>query len=735
MKTKILSVAALSLTSVTIFSGLILSSSIVSADNSAVDDISIVVPAACTISGTGTNSHNATVMSNSVTPDIGSTTLKAFCNDRDGFAIYAIGYTDNIEGKNVLTSSALGPTHDIVTGAGTSGNSQWAMKLATISNPEPTYPISIQNGYDSYHAVPDDYELVAKRTSNTDTGVSAIGSTLTSTYQVYVSPTQPAGTYVGQVKYVMVHPNYIDYDALKNAVVVNFNGNGYNFSDESTTNTVKYSRICKSGDQVYEGNNYEEVMTSNISAGGTSNGAYTNNELVYEVLSFPGADKVKVVYKYRVTSNTIGVGFVGAAWDGNFNNFDPSWDYYELYYDDNSFGTNTYLFESDTVTIYSQSWGTPEPYYDYGFYVKVYPIYNTEQPNTTITELPGNDCSTLSISGIYEETTEWNGKWLATINGTEVEFAEIESTCGSGGVKSCEPGASVEESLIRYIEENYPSLQGSTITLYSFNPVTFDEVYESSNKTKVNGYYAIQDLNSSMCEEVTAGEMTTVIDIRDDNTYEIGKLGDGNCWLRNNLRLDPTDSSTAANMSASNTNASNEAIYNYLNGGNANNNTYWTNAAVSSPSDWPSNTSVYPYISVSENSSYGTYYNYCAATIGTFCTSNQIVSADISSDVCPVNWRLPTLTESLSRTLNSSSNSLNLPRSGYYYSGYPSNETDYVSGIGTSGFYWTKDVNGYKAMVYMHGRNNVIEDPSGGYDITRYRYSGNTIRCILSTSD
>ena len=75
----------------------------------------------------------------------------------DGFAIYAIGYTNNTDGDNTLTSHNLSPVQTIATGTGTSGNSQWAMKLATVSSPTPTYPITIQNSYDSFHTVPNAY--------------------------------------------------------------------------------------------------------------------------------------------------------------------------------------------------------------------------------------------------------------------------------------------------------------------------------------------------------------------------------------------------------------------------------------------------------------------------------------------------------------------------------------------------------------------------------------------------
>ena len=176
----------------------------VSAD-SAVDEISAKVPVACTMSGVGMNSHTATIMNGSFNSNIGATTSKVLCNDNQGFAVYAIGYTDEINGKNVMASS-VSSDYDIVTGTATTGNSQWAMKLSTVTSPTPTYPVTIQNNFDSFHTIPDDFTLVAKREASTDVGTGAEGGSFTSTYQVYISPTQAAGTYIGKVKYVMVHP-------------------------------------------------------------------------------------------------------------------------------------------------------------------------------------------------------------------------------------------------------------------------------------------------------------------------------------------------------------------------------------------------------------------------------------------------------------------------------------------------------------------------------------------------
>ena len=220
------------LATIAILSVPILASSYTYADD-VVDEINITVPVSCTLSGIGMDSHNAEIINGTFDSAIGETTIKAYCNDSDGFAIYAIGYTDNEDGNNVLTNSSLSSTYDIATGTATGpvnnvDASAWAMKLSTITSPVPTYPIIIAGStadtdreqgdpdYSTFQEVPDDYTIVAKRTSGTDIGTSAEGSTLKSTYQVYVSKTQPAGTYTGQVKYTLVHPN----DAAKPEIPV-----------------------------------------------------------------------------------------------------------------------------------------------------------------------------------------------------------------------------------------------------------------------------------------------------------------------------------------------------------------------------------------------------------------------------------------------------------------------------------------------------------------------------------
>ena len=242
-----LNLIPLSLAGLTILTGTILASSIVSADNdSVVDEINITVPVSCTLAGTGMNSHNANIVNGTYQADIGSTTLHAFCNDNEGFAIYAAGYTgDEVGGTNsnklVGTTASNNATIEsgIATTAGNPDISNWAMKLAisqdsgdvtgtnalTIdSAPNVALPSQAEQGatsspFSSYHVVPNEYTKVAHKNSGTDMTDTTGGVKLTTTYAAYISKTQAADTYSGQVIYTLVHPSNHDAPIANPAVL------------------------------------------------------------------------------------------------------------------------------------------------------------------------------------------------------------------------------------------------------------------------------------------------------------------------------------------------------------------------------------------------------------------------------------------------------------------------------------------------------------------------------------
>ena len=178
-------------------------------NNDVVDQINITVPVSCTLTGTNLQ-HTTSIQNNQYKTDIGSATIKATCNDTNGLAIYAIGYTNEEDGNNKMHSSTLDSSYDIVTGkyvSGTTTNSVWSMKLTPVSG---TYAPTIRNdstyNYTNYELIPNTYTKVAYRTTATDIGTGSQGANFTTNYAIYASTSQPAGTYTGKVKFTLVHP-------------------------------------------------------------------------------------------------------------------------------------------------------------------------------------------------------------------------------------------------------------------------------------------------------------------------------------------------------------------------------------------------------------------------------------------------------------------------------------------------------------------------------------------------
>ena len=207
--------------------GLLVVSSVFADNTDVVDVVTITVPVSCTMSGTGMNSHNKEIANGTYESEIGTTTLHAFCNDSEGFAIYAAGYTGNEIGgtnSNKLVGTSASSNATIVTGLATSTPtpdvSNWAMKLAitqdsgdttgtnafTIDS-APNTSGEADASFSQYHVVPNEYTKVAHKNSNTDMTTSTGGVKLTTTYAAYISKTQPADTYSGKVIYTLVHPS------------------------------------------------------------------------------------------------------------------------------------------------------------------------------------------------------------------------------------------------------------------------------------------------------------------------------------------------------------------------------------------------------------------------------------------------------------------------------------------------------------------------------------------------
>ena len=185
------------------------------------DNVSLTLSTSCTVNAVVTSEHTVSLNGGQLDNNVGNTKLSAFCNDNNGYSIYAVGSSGDTDGNTDLVNT-VNESYNIHTGvyddSAQTNPSSWAMKLTAgtgtgidpvTGESVPTTPPTIINGFDNYSAIPNVYTQVAKRTSGTSitTDTSVSGSYLNTTYQIYANSAQPAGTYNGKVKYVIVHPN------------------------------------------------------------------------------------------------------------------------------------------------------------------------------------------------------------------------------------------------------------------------------------------------------------------------------------------------------------------------------------------------------------------------------------------------------------------------------------------------------------------------------------------------
>ena len=199
-----------------IISALVLSSFHSSAaELSQADNLAISIPTSCTLSSLINGEHSKSILNGTYESGIGQTILTTYCNDKNGYVVYASGFSNNELGNNKLISNINDNTnnYDIVSGTATQGaTSNWAMKLSTsdidssiINTNAGTDTPTIEPAYNNQYAiVPTNWTKVASKPSGTV--ASTTGSSFTTTYAVYASTTQPAGNYNGQVRYLLAHP-------------------------------------------------------------------------------------------------------------------------------------------------------------------------------------------------------------------------------------------------------------------------------------------------------------------------------------------------------------------------------------------------------------------------------------------------------------------------------------------------------------------------------------------------
>lgn len=209
--------------------------------------------------------------------------------------------------------------------------------------------------------------------------------------------------------------------------------------------------------------------------------------------------------------------------------------------------------------------------------------------------------------------------------------------------------------------------------------------------------YYIQDFTNPQCQSLASDANLTVIDKRDGNDYTVRYIN-GACWMTQNLRLSGGRTLTSADSNVTR------------------NWTFPNNSLDDAGTNYIGNSYTEVGFFVNSNTSYGGYYNYCAASAGTVCSQTK---ADATQDICPKGWRLPTYNEMSGITGYVSAFSPVL--SGRYYSGS-------LSYTGSSGYWWSA------TALSSSNQYDLYYDGSSLYAVNIGKDRGYSVRCIRSSS-
>ena len=348
--------------------------------------------------------------------------------------------------------------------------------------------------------------------------------------------------------------------------------------------------------------------------------------------------------------------------------------------------------------------------------------YSITYNDGVVTNMP-TDLSSTSIGSnvtLSSNTPAWDKhNFLGWCSGT---------ITNSDGIDSC--------SGTTYAAGGTYTLDGTTT-----NNISLTAMW-SEPKTIANATY-MQEVGSCP-DTLTTGQVYSLKDSRDEQSYNVAKLADGKCWMITNLNL---AGGTVLSSDKSDVPSTN----------------YYTLPA-SSTSGFSSDTAAYVYNSSNTTSTCSSpgcysYYSWLAATAGGKDSSGNAVSTNgynAAYSICPKGWRLPTST-----TSNANAQSNNNWKTGDWYalatayganleSNYYQNAAtfynnagpgttpnfllagNYRSGSfsngGSNGLYWsyTAYSSTYAYSLYFHSGN------VNSADNNRRRY-GYSVRCVYGS--
>ncbi len=304
---------------------------------------------------------------------------------------------------------------------------------------------------------------------------------------------------------------------------------------------------------------------------------------------------------------------------------------------------------------------------------------------TNLVSETSTDVFTSAFEGEKESSALDNNTWGYSVDATSFKAVPAKDSAVTLRQNLNFLGAESEDTVI-----TFGAKIGPTITSGLYQDQVILSAFTNGAPQPSIGDGTMQGFNAA---GLNVGDSTDLIDTRNQKTYSVRKMSNGDVWMTKNLEIDgetltPEDSDVATDFelaSISDTNAF------YMDNQNA----------------------------VMGSAENGDYYSWYSATAGTGIKSMSTDGDEAESSICPKGWTLPTSAQA--SDLASNSEGFNPTLSGYM-------NGNSVNGSGYVLHYWTSTVESTYGAVTLYGY-------SSGENVTLMASShtkndGAPVRCI-----
>ena len=284
-------------------------------------------------------------------------------------------------------------------------------------------------------------------------------------------------------------------------------------------------------------------------------------------------------------------------------------------------------------------------------------------------------------------------------------------------------------------------------TIRYFNPSRTETIGSSTTSN-----ITMQNFTQSNCNAMTVGQVVSLTDNRNKQTYRIKKMQDNKCWMVDNLKYAGEANTDLANVDGTYGLVYNNESgkYNTVDGTSTQSTDNYDKAFYNNPMS-----ASYCY-GTSIQSSYtkcGYLYNWYAATAGTGTYATSTEGTNVSGSICPTGWRLPSAYSDgstatgngtsytaadfavLNASMNAGSLTSGSTTSSYYanwqftgaWSGvFSGSWYDGFGSRGAHGYYWSSTAGSSNAARSLFFNSSYIF-PGNSYN----KYYGSAVRCVL----